>query len=225
MGLEERMRGSPSGSGSIFGRRRERLRSSGAFHIRFRRDSTGQCGSARRGPLELCSPPLSGPGAERGLREHVRRSPAIEAVLSAQPRIHPWVFTNARTAKPFKSVRQVFDRAVPRAGIATGDVTFHTLRHTALSRMIEAGFDDHTVMAISGHSSTRMLERSPTRGKNGRSGRWTCRGWAQSGHKTKLPPRATPRRRLKSQNCRGKLVDRRRIELLTSALRTRRSPS
>ena len=25
--------------------------------------------------------------------------------------------------------------------------------------MIEAGFDDHTAMAISGHSSTRMLER------------------------------------------------------------------
>jgi integrase len=34
-----------------------------------------------------------------------------------------------------------------------------TLRHTALSRMIAAGIDDHTVMAISGHSSTRMLER------------------------------------------------------------------
>ena len=35
----------------------------------------------------------------------------------------------------------------------------HTLRHTALSRMIEHGLDDHTVMSISGHSSTRMLER------------------------------------------------------------------
>jgi len=86
-------------------------------------------------------------------------SPAIEAVLAAQPRIYAWVFTNSRTEKPFQSVRQVFDRAVARAGISTGDVTFHTLRHTALSRMIEQGFDDHTVMAISGHSSTRMLER------------------------------------------------------------------
>jgi len=33
------------------------------------------------------------------------------------------------------------------------------LRHTALSRMIEHGLDDFTVMSISGHSSTRMLER------------------------------------------------------------------
>ena len=31
--------------------------------------------------------------------------------------------------------------------------------HTALSRMIEHGLDDHRVMSISGHSSTRMLER------------------------------------------------------------------
>jgi Phage integrase family len=34
-----------------------------------------------------------------------------------------------------------------------------TLRHTALSRMVAAGIDDYTVMAVSGHSSTRMLER------------------------------------------------------------------
>jgi hypothetical protein len=53
----------------------------------------------------------------------------------------------------------VFKRTVERAGITTGDVTLHTLRHTAMSRMMAAGFDDYTVMAISGHSSTRMLER------------------------------------------------------------------
>ena len=41
----------------------------------------------------------------------------------------------------------------------TNDVTLHTLRHTALSRMIAAGVDDYTVMEISGHSSTRMLAR------------------------------------------------------------------
>ena len=71
------------------------------------------------------------------------------------------MFTNARTEERYtvNGVAQVFRRAVERAGIRTGDVTLHTLRHTALSRMIAAGFDDYTVMAISGHSSTRMLER------------------------------------------------------------------
>jgi hypothetical protein len=47
------------------------------------------------------------------------------------------------------------------SGILTGDVTLHTLRHTALSQMIAAGYDDYTVMSISGHSSTRMLARYP----------------------------------------------------------------
>ena len=47
-----------------------------------------------------------------------------------------------------------------RAGIANPhEVNQHTLRHTAVSRMIATVFDDHTVMAISGHSSTQMLER------------------------------------------------------------------
>ena len=47
----------------------------------------------------------------------------------------------------------------PRVLELLADVTVHTLRHTALSRMIEHGLDDYTVMSISGHSSTRMLER------------------------------------------------------------------
>ena len=46
-----------------------------------------------------------------------------------------------------------------RAGIRTGDVTLHMLRHTALSRTIEKEFNDQTVMAIGGHTSTRMLAR------------------------------------------------------------------
>ena len=92
----------------------------------------------------------------------VRRIPttdAIAAVLASRPRIHPWVFTNAKTEKPYTTIRKVFERALERAKITTGDVTVHTLRHTALSRMIEHGLDDYTVMSISGHSSTRMLER------------------------------------------------------------------
>jgi integrase len=39
------------------------------------------------------------------------------------------------------------------ANITTGDVTVHTLRRTALSRIVEHGLDDFTVMLISGHSS------------------------------------------------------------------------
>jgi len=45
------------------------------------------------------------------------------------------------------------------AGIDTGDVCVHTLRHTALSRMMEAGFDTRTIMDISGHRRMEMLQR------------------------------------------------------------------
>jgi len=56
--------------------------------------------------------------------------------------------------------RHTFKRAVRRAGISDPDsVTQHTLRHTALSRMIASGHDDYCVMEVSGHSDTRMLAR------------------------------------------------------------------
>ena len=82
-------------------------------------------------------------------------------MLDAQPRIFPWVFTNARTRQPYSEigVAHVFRRTLARAGSSADDVTLYTLRHTALSRMIATGHDDYTVMEISGHSSTRMLAR------------------------------------------------------------------
>jgi integrase len=83
----------------------------------------------------------------------------IADLLAARPRIHAWVFTNAKTERPYATIRKVFERALDRAKITTGDVTVDTLRHARLSRMIEHGLDDYTVMSISGHSSTRMLER------------------------------------------------------------------
>jgi integrase len=92
----------------------------------------------------------------------VRRIPitdTIAALLASRSRILAWVFTNTKTEKPYTTIRKVFERALERAKITTGDVTVHTLRHTALSRMIEHGLDDDTVMSISGHSSTRMLQR------------------------------------------------------------------
>ncbi len=108
---------------------------------------------------------------KNGKARQIPITPAIAAVLAAQPRVHPWVFTNAHREKPFtvNGVAHVFARAIARAGIGTGDVTLHTLRHTALSRMIAAGLDDYTVMEISGHSSTRMLGRytHPTEQRKG----------------------------------------------------------
>lgn len=89
-------------------------------------------------------------------------SPSMRAVLDACPKTDsPWIFTNPKTRDRYtvNGMAHVFRRAVERAEITTADVSLHTLRHTALSRMIAGGIDDFTVMALSGHSSIRMLER------------------------------------------------------------------
>jgi integrase len=39
------------------------------------------------------------------------------------------------------------------------DLRFHDLRHEAVSRLVEGGFSDMEVMAVSGHKSTQMLKR------------------------------------------------------------------
>jgi integrase len=99
---------------------------------------------------------------KNGKPRRIPVSPDIASVLADLPKAHRWVFTNAATEDRYtvNGTAHVFRRAVTRAGISNPrEVSLHTLRHTALSRMIAAGFDDYTVMEISGHSSTRMLAR------------------------------------------------------------------
>ena len=130
--------------------------------------------------------------------------------------------------KPFtvNGAAHVFARAVKRAGIVTGDVTLHTLRHTAISRMIASGVDDYTVMAISGHSSTRMLARytHPTEELKIDALNLPRMGtrWAQR-------PSSMPQEDMLSREIaeiiQELVVDGKGLEPSTSALRTRRSPS
>ena len=81
---------------------------------------------------------------KNGRARRIPISPTMNAVLSEQPKTTTWVFANPRTGKPYTTGAASFRRALERAGITTGDVTPHTLRHTVLSRMLEAGYDDHT---------------------------------------------------------------------------------
>ena len=123
-----------------------------------------------------------------------------------------WVFPNPRTGRPYTTVLKSLKRALERADIATHDVTLHTLRHTALSRMLDQGYDDYTVMAISGHSSTRMLARyahpTETRKVEALDSFSLVTNWSQAPCEDQK-----------------KVVDRKGLEPSTSALRTRRSPS
>ena len=53
--------------------------------------------------------------------------------------------------------RQAWDRLRQRADIT--DLTFHDLRHEAISRMFESGLKIHEVMAISGHKTASQMFR------------------------------------------------------------------
>jgi integrase len=52
-----------------------------------------------------------------------------------------------------------FRRAVKRAGLDPKKVTPHTLRHTAITRLVQSGVDIATVKAISGHKTLSMVLR------------------------------------------------------------------
>ena len=46
-----------------------------------------------------------------------------------------------------------------KLALGLADLHFHDLRHEAVSRLVEAGFSDQEVSAISGHKSMQMLKR------------------------------------------------------------------
>jgi integrase len=54
---------------------------------------------------------------------------------------------------------QAFADAVSRAGLDPATVTPHTMRHTAITRLVEAGVDLPTVQKISGHKTLAMVLR------------------------------------------------------------------
>lgn len=59
--------------------------------------------------------------------------------------------------KPMRNVQTSFENACKRAGIE--GMRIHDLRHTAASRMVEAGIDLPTVSRILGHSTIQMTMR------------------------------------------------------------------
>ncbi len=55
--------------------------------------------------------------------------------------------------------RKAFQRAVGRAGLDPSTVTPHTMRHTAITKLVKAGVDLPTVQKVSGHKTLSMVMR------------------------------------------------------------------
>ena len=56
-------------------------------------------------------------------------------------------------------IRKPFCRVVAAAGLDPKQIVRHTLRHTAITHLVQAGVDLPTVKRISGHKTLIMVER------------------------------------------------------------------
>ena len=92
------------------------------------------------------------PNTKNGQSRWVPLSDKVVTLLNTLPENNERVFPITDVA-----VRQAWDRLRKRAGIT--DLTFHDLRHEAVSRQFESGLTVPEVMRISGHKTATQLFR------------------------------------------------------------------
>ena len=103
------------------------------------------------------------PKAKAGMREqpitkHLAKF--LEGYLAALPKGTPWLFPSiGAKAGHTVDVRKAYRRTVEAAGLNPDEVVRHTLRHTAITHLVQSGVDLPTVKRISGHKTLIMVER------------------------------------------------------------------
>lgn len=90
-------------------------------------------------------------------------STRLRTALDALQTAGPFYFPTYATLTSNTTLTRMFQRACVRADVSTGrktgGISFHCLRHTGASRMLEAGIDVKTVMEIGGWKNLAMLQR------------------------------------------------------------------
>ena len=103
------------------------------------------------------------PKAKSGAREQpitIRLANFLESHIAALPKEIPWLFPSPAAKNGFTvNIRKPFRRVVKAAGLDPDQVVRHTLRHTAITHLVQAGVDLPTVKRISGHKTLAMVER------------------------------------------------------------------
>ena len=70
-----------------------------------------------------------------------------------------WLFPASSASGHAVSIEKAFRRVVAAAGLDPKAVVRHTLRHTAITQLVQAGVDLPTVQRISGHKTLQMVVR------------------------------------------------------------------
>lgn len=84
----------------------------------------------------------------------------LEDYLQALPSGTPWLFPSVAAKEGHTTdIRKAFRRVVENSGLNPYEIVPHTLRHTAITHLVQAGVDLPTVKRISGHKTLIMVER------------------------------------------------------------------
>jgi integrase len=119
--------------------------------------------SIRREHVDLAAHTIYVPHAKAGARAQPI-SPDLADFLSryteSLPPGTPWLFPSVGSRYGHTvDVRKAFVRSVIDAGLDPKQVVRHTLRHTAITHLVQVGVDLPTVKRISGHKTLAMVER------------------------------------------------------------------
>lgn len=84
----------------------------------------------------------------------------LEGYMAALSKGSEWLFPSVAAREGHTmDIRKPFRRVVIAAGLNPDEVVRHTLRHTAITHLVQAGVDLPTVKRISGHKTLLMVER------------------------------------------------------------------
>lgn len=119
--------------------------------------------SIRREHVDLDRRVIYIPKAKAGAREQPitkHLADFLAGYIAALQPGCPWLFPSPGAASGHATdIRKSFRRVVEAAGLDPKQVVRHTLRHTAITHLVQAGVDLPTVKRISGHKTLEMVER------------------------------------------------------------------
>jgi integrase len=103
------------------------------------------------------------PKAKAGAREQPitqHLADFLQGYINAAEENQVWLFPSKRSKLGHTvNIEKAFRSAVIEAGFDPAEVVRHTLRHTAITHLVQAGVDLPTVQRISGHKTLEMVVR------------------------------------------------------------------
>lgn len=119
--------------------------------------------SIRREHVDLNRRMIYLPTAKSGSREQpitANLARFLEGYMETLPPGTPWLFPSPSSVSGHTvNIRDPYRRVAKAAGLDPEQVVRHTLRHTAITHLVQAGVDLPTVKRISGHKTLAMVER------------------------------------------------------------------